>query len=56
MMEIDRVSGGGWVKAVLQSAVADLIADGIKRGGEYLLDNSYMGRGEFPPPPRAGHE
>lgn len=55
MMEIDEVSGG-WVKALVQSVAGSFLADGLQKGGRYLLENSYMGRGEFPPPPRAGRE
>jgi hypothetical protein len=54
-LEIDAVSGG-WAVALFQAIASNLVYDALKAGAQYAMANSYMGRGEFPSEPRAGHE
>jgi len=54
--EVDAVNGGVWGKIILEAIVSGAAYDFAKAGFAYAMANSYMGRGEFPSVPRAGHE
>jgi len=56
MKEVDAVSGAGWASEIAKGVAASAAWDAIKTGATYLLENSHMGQGNFPPVPRAGHE
>jgi len=51
--EVVEVSGGKRFSMMMR---AFEFGYAVGEGITWLLENSYGGRGEFPPPPRAGHE
>lgn len=54
--EVESVNGGGWLKLIAEAIVSGAAWDFTKAGVTYLLENSHMGKGNFPPVPRAGRE
>ena len=54
--EVDAVNGGRIVKVIAEAIIASGVYDLLKSGVDYYHKNSYMGRGQFPSVPRAGHE
>ena len=53
--EVAEISGGS-LKTLSRLKIAFDAGYAIGQGINWLLENSYGGRGEFPPVPRAGHE
>jgi hypothetical protein len=57
MDDVNFVSGGNPLfMAVFEGILGGAAYDLIKSAGSYAMKNSYMGRGQFPSVPRAGHE
>lgn len=54
--EIEAVSGGRVVKEIAVAIISSGFYDVLKPAALYLMANSHMGRGGFPPVPRAGRE
>lgn len=54
--EVEAVSGGIAWKVIAEAIVSSALYDGLKIGIPYLMANSHMGQGNFPPVPRAGRE
>lgn len=54
-METETVSGG-IVKVLIEGLMASGTYDIFKWDFSYAMQNSHMGKGNFPPVPRAGRE
>lgn len=53
--EMDAVSGG-LVKVIYHGIVSSAAWEAFKYGVGYAMENSHMGRGNFPSVPRPGRE
>lgn len=58
MVEVDAVSGGfqSLLVEIARTIATSAAYDLVKGGAMWAWENSYGGRNQFPPVPRAGHE